>query len=94
MAAFGASALFMSAGGYHHHLGANIWESRGAGQPPPGHATLLRATIVLPTAADVDRLAGEVVRLGEEPESLDAEGGGVLVRDPSGNPVALVAEGA
>src|SRR3954447_2184215 len=91
MAAFGASALFMSAGGYHHHLGANIWESRGAGQPPPGHATLLRATIVLPTAADVDRLAGEVVRLGQEPEPLDD---GVLVRDPSGNAVALVAEGS
>ena len=92
MAAFGASALFMSAGGYHHHLGANIWESRGAGQPPPGHATLLRATIVLPTAADVDRLAGEVVRLGQDPEPLDDDGGDVLVRDPSGNPVALVAE--
>jgi catechol 2,3-dioxygenase len=93
MAAFGASALFMSAGGYHHHLGANIWESRGAGQPPPGHATLLRATIVLPAAADVDRLASEVERLGQEPEPLD-EGAGVLVRDPSGNPVALVAEPA
>src|SRR3954447_25581339 len=56
MAAFGAQAAFMSAGGYHHHLGANTWESRGAGQAPPGHATLLRATIVLPSAADRDRL--------------------------------------
>jgi catechol 2,3-dioxygenase len=93
MAAFGASALFMSAGGYHHHLGANIWESRGAGQPPPGRATLLRATIVLPSAADVDQLAGEVERLGQTPEPLE-DGGGVLVRDPSGNPVALVAEPA
>jgi catechol 2,3-dioxygenase len=91
MAAFGASALFMSAGGYHHHLGANIWESRGAGQPPPGHATLRRVTIVLPRAADVEQLAGEVERLGQEPEALDADGG-VLVRDPAGNPVALVAE--
>jgi catechol 2,3-dioxygenase len=89
MAAFGASALFMSAGGYHHHLGANIWESRGAGRPPPGHATLLRATIVLPSAADVDRLAGEVERLGQQPEPL---ANGALVRDPSGNPVALLAE--
>jgi catechol 2,3-dioxygenase len=94
MAAFGAQAAFMSAGGYHHHLGANTWESRGAGQPPPGHATLLRATIVLPDASDVDRLAGEVARLGEESQRLDDAGGGVLVRDPSGNPVALVAEPA
>ena len=48
MAAFGAQASFMSAGGYHHHLGANTWESRGAGRPPPGHATLEQVTIVLP----------------------------------------------
>jgi catechol 2,3-dioxygenase len=90
MAAFGAQAAFMSAGGYHHHLGANTWESRGAGQAPPGHATLERATVVLPTAEDVARLAREVELLGQEPEDLDGERG-VLVRDPSGNPVALTA---
>src|SRR3954454_22389677 len=92
MAAFGAQAAFMSAGGYHHHVGANTWESRGAGQAPPGHATLERATIVLPTAADVDRLAGEVALLGPEPEPL-GDGTGVLLHDPSGNPVALTAAG-
>ena len=88
MAAFGAQAAFMSAGGYHHHLGANTWESRGAGQAPPGHATLERATVVLPAAEDVARLAHEVELLGQEPEELGGERG-VLVRDPSGNPVAL-----
>ena len=92
MAAFGAQAAFMSAGGYHHHLGANTWESRGAGQAPPGHATLERATLVLPTAGVVDRLAGEVALLGQEPEPL-GDGEGVLVRDPSGNPVALTTAG-
>jgi catechol 2,3-dioxygenase len=90
MAAFGAQAAFMSAGGYHHHLGANTWESRDAGQAPPGHATLERATVVLPSADDVDRLAHEVELLGQEPEDLEGERG-VLVRDPSGNPVALTA---
>jgi catechol 2,3-dioxygenase len=88
MAAFGAQAAFMSAGGYHHHLGANTWQSRGAGQAPPGHATLERATVVLPAADDIDRLAHEVELLGQEPEELEGERG-VLVRDPSGNPVAL-----
>jgi catechol 2,3-dioxygenase len=92
MAAFGAQAAFMSAGGYHHHVGANTWESRGAGQAPPGHATLERATVVLPTAGDVNRLAHEVEVLGQEPRPLD-DGRGVLVRDPSGNPVALTAAG-
>ena len=90
MAAFGAQAAFMSAGGYHHHLGANTWESRGRGQPPPGHATLEQATIVLPAAADVERLAHEAEQVGATPERRD---GGVLVRDPSGNPVLLTAEG-
>jgi catechol 2,3-dioxygenase len=92
MAAFGAQAAFMSAGGYHHHVGANTWESRGAGPAPPGHATVERATLVLPTAGDVDRLAHEVEVLGQEPQPLD-DGRGVLVRDPSGNPVALTAAG-
>jgi catechol 2,3-dioxygenase len=92
MAAFGAQAAFMSAGGYHHHVGANTWESRGAGQAPPGHATLERATVVLPTAGDVDRLAHDAEVLGQEPQPLD-DGRGVLVRDPSGNPVALTAAG-
>jgi catechol 2,3-dioxygenase len=89
MAAFGAQAAFMSAGGYHHHLGANTWESRGAGQAAPGHATLERATIVVPSKGDVDRLAREVEMLGQEPQPLPDGGAGVLVRDPSGNRVAL-----
>jgi catechol 2,3-dioxygenase len=93
MAAFGAQAAFMSAGGYHHHLGANTWESRGAAQAPPGHATLERATVVLPSRADVDRLAHEVELLGQAPEPLPDGDAGVLVRDPSGNPVALTATG-
>ena len=86
MAAFGAQASFMSAGGYHHHLGANTWESRGNGRPPPGHATLEQVTIVLPQAADVARLAHEASAVGAEPERRED---GVLVRDPSGNPVLL-----
>ena len=88
MAAFGAQAAFMSAGGYHHHLGANTWESRGRGQPPPGFATLEQATIVLPEAFDVERLAHEAEEVGAEPERRDD---GVFVRDPSGNPVLLTA---
>ena len=86
MAAFGAQASFMSAGGYHHHLGANTWESRGNRRPPPGHATLEQVTIVLPEAVDVERLAHEAAAVGAEPERRED---GVLVRDASGNPVLL-----
>lgn len=87
MAAFGRQAAFLSAGGYHHHLGANTWESAGEGQPPPGTATLKRWTLRVPSQEAVDLLAGRV----RDPRPL--EGGGFLVRDPSGNPVAVTAGG-
>ena len=48
MAQLGNQAAFLSAGGYHHHLGANTWESAGAPPPPAGTAALRHATIVLP----------------------------------------------
>ena len=86
MASFGEQAAFLSAGGYHHHIGANTWESAGAPQAPPGSATLKQATLVLPDDAARDRIASAVARAGQEPEPLD---GGVLVRDPSGNPIVL-----
>ena len=53
-----------SAGGYHHHVGANTWESRGRPPAPPGSATLRRATVVLPTAADRDAGRGPHRRRG------------------------------
>jgi catechol 2,3-dioxygenase len=87
MAALGRQAAFLSAGGYHHHIGANTWESAGAGQPPPGTATLRQATIVLPDVPARDAVVDRIVRVGGDPESLP--GGDVLVRDPSGNPIAL-----
>ena len=90
MATLGTQASFLGAGGYHHHLGLNSWESRGAGQPPAGTATLELATIVLPDRASRDRLAEQVASAGHEPVATD---GGLLVHDPSGNPLALQADG-
>src|ERR1700683_5377227 len=66
MAALGGQAAFLSAGGYHHHLGANTWESAGVGQPPEGSAALRRATIVLPSAAERDLVVGRVTDAGYE----------------------------
>ena len=56
MAQLGNQAAFLSAGGYHHHVGANTWESAGAPPPPAGTAALRHATIVLPDTAERDRL--------------------------------------
>jgi catechol 2,3-dioxygenase len=89
MASLG-SAAFLSAGGYHHHVGANVWESRGAPPAPEGTARLRHATIVLPTEDDRDELAGRLETAGVTPEPAD---GGLLVRDPSGNGLLLGVEG-
>ena len=83
MAQLGAHAAFLSAGGYHHHLGANTWESAGAGQAPAGYASLRHATVVLPNAdaryALVERADGAVEEFAGAP----------VVQDPSGNRLAL-----
>jgi catechol 2,3-dioxygenase len=82
----GPTAAFLSAGGYHHHIGGNTWESLGAQPAGPGFATLREAAIVLPDAAERDRVAARVADAGQEPEPAER---GVLVRDPSGNPLLL-----
>jgi catechol 2,3-dioxygenase len=73
------SAAFVSAGGYHHHLGFNVWKGRGVGPPPPGTVGLLRWTIELPTAADVQAVRERLERGGVQ---VEPAAGGVLVRDP------------
>ncbi len=77
MAQGGDQAAFLSAGGYHHHLGGNTWETRGASPAPEGTARLLRFTIVVPDEAEVERVAERI--------------GGTDVRDPSGNRLVLAA---
>jgi catechol 2,3-dioxygenase len=86
MAQLGPMAAFLSAGGYHHHLGANTWESAGAAPAPEGSATLRHATIVLPDAAERDRVVNRLAGAGIDAADVD---GDALVRDPSGNALAL-----
>jgi catechol 2,3-dioxygenase len=89
MAALGSQAAFLSAGGYHHHIGANTWESRGASPPPRGAAALRRATILLPDQSARERVLVRLSSAEYEPEELEE---GSLVRDPSGNPILLSTE--
>jgi catechol 2,3-dioxygenase len=53
MQRFGAQAAFISAGGYHHHIGLNTWESRGGSPPARGATGLYHAAILYPTRADL-----------------------------------------
>jgi catechol 2,3-dioxygenase len=81
-------ALFLAAGGYHHHLGVNTWQSQGAPAPPDGALGLDRYELVLPTAGERDSAADRLAAAGAYPERLDE---GVLASDPSGNRVLLSA---
>src|SRR6266550_474541 len=75
---------FVSAGGYHHHLGLNEWAGKGAQPAPPGHAGLRRFTVELPTNRDLDDVVG---RLEHGNVRLSAEAGGLVAVDPSANRV-------
>jgi catechol 2,3-dioxygenase len=79
-------ALFLSAGGYHHHVGLNVWESEGGPTPPPGALGLDRFEVVLPSDAELARVADRLADAGVE-TARDA--GGVTARDPSGNGLLL-----
>ena len=85
-AQLGAAAAFLGAGGYHHHVGANTWESRGAGPAGNGFARLRRATLLLPDDEERDGIAARVADAGQEPETHPD---GILVFDPSGNALLL-----
>lgn len=81
-------ALFVSAGGYHHHLGLNTWQSRGAGPAPEGTAGLRFFTIELPNAAALEAVVARLDAAGI-PYEREAGAGAVIVRDPFANRVTL-----
>lgn len=74
-------ALFVSAGHYHHHLGLNVWQSRGGGPAPGGSIGLVHFELVLPDAAAVEALQARLVAAGEP--IMPAEGG-FAAADPWG----------
>jgi catechol 2,3-dioxygenase len=88
---YGEQAAFISAGGYHHHIGLNTWESLGGSPPPPGHTGLYHVAVRYPDRAT---LADAVRRLVEAGIPLDgASDHGVsealYLDDPDGNGLEL-----
>jgi catechol 2,3-dioxygenase len=79
-------ALFVSAGGYHHHLGLNVWNSRGGARPTDGAIGLRHYEVWLPDAASLEIVLGRIADAGLPVSSVD---GGSLVRDPAGIGVLL-----
>jgi catechol 2,3-dioxygenase len=84
-------ALFMAAGGYHHHIGTNIWSSRGASRPPENAAGLLSFLLEIPEdgrrAELIERLRQAGIPFGSPPVS--DRGDRVLIFDPDGNGVQI-----
>lgn len=78
------SVGFVSAGGYHHHLGLNEWAGRGARPAPPGSAGLRHFTIELPSGRDLDAVVG---RLEQGGVRVSESGDGFSAIDPSANAV-------
>ncbi len=80
-------ALFLGAGGYHHHLGLNTWAGAGAPRPTDSDARLLEWRIVLPSASDVRKAAASLASVGHD---VMADGDDCLALDPWGTRVRLL----
>src|SRR6185295_14556929 len=87
----GKSAAFLSAGGYHHHIGLNTWESRGGTAPPPGTTGLYHVAILYPTRAALADALRRVVRAGIAIDGASDHGvsEAIYLRDPDGNGMEL-----
>jgi catechol 2,3-dioxygenase len=91
MTRLGDQAAFISAGGYHHHIGLNTWESRGGSPPPPGTTGLYHHAILFPSRAS---LARTLKRLVDAPWPLTGASDhgvseAIYLDDPDGNGVEL-----
>ena len=85
------SALFLSAGGYHHHLGFNTWESKDGPQPAPGTTGLYHVAILYPTRAALGDALRRLVRAGWPIDGANDHGTheAIYLRDGEGNGLEL-----
>jgi catechol 2,3-dioxygenase len=93
-ARMGNQAAFISAGGYHHHIGLNTWESAGGSPPPPGHTGLYHVAVRFPDrktlAQAVQRVLDAGIRLDGASDHGVSEA--IYLHDPDGNGVELYAD--
>lgn len=88
---YGNQAVFLSAGGYHHHIGLNTWESAGGSPPPPGTTGLYHVAILYPTRALLADALRRLIAAGIELDGAADHGvsEALYLRDPDGNGVEL-----
>ncbi len=87
----GRQAAFLSAGGYHHHIGLNTWESAGGSAPPAGSTGLYHVAILYPSRAELADALSRLIKAGIELEGAADHGvsEALYLRDPDGNGVEL-----
>src|SRR5262249_49194017 len=88
---YGSQAAFLSAGGYHHHIGLNTWESRGGSPPPPGTTRLYHVAILYPSRAALADALRRLIAAGAPLEGASDHGvsEALYLNDPDGNGVEL-----
>ena len=88
---YGAQAAFVSAGGYHRHIGLNTWESLGGSPPPPRATGLYHLAVLYPDRAALAEATRRVLRAGVELDGASDHGvsEAIYLRDPDGNGVEL-----
>jgi catechol 2,3-dioxygenase len=91
MQRYGPKAAFLSAGGYHHHIGLNVWESAGGTPPPPGHTGLYHTAFLYPDRAALGRAVRRVIAAGVPLTGMADHGvsEAVYLDDPDGNGIEL-----
>lgn len=91
MQRFGSQAAFISAGGYHHHIGLNTWESRGGTRPPPGTTGLYHVAVLYPTRAALADALRRLMAAGVQLTGAADHGvsEALYLDDPDGNGVEL-----
>ena len=87
----GGRAAFLSAGGYHHHIGLNTWESAGGTPPPPGHTGLFHTAFLYPDRAALAQAVRRVLDAGITIDGAADHGvsEAIYLRDPDENGVEL-----
>jgi catechol 2,3-dioxygenase len=91
MQRYGTQAAFISAGGYHHHIGLNTWESQGGSPPPPGTTGLFHLAILYPTRAALADALNRLVKAGIALDGASDHGvsEALYLSDPDMNGVEL-----
>jgi catechol 2,3-dioxygenase len=91
MERFGNSAAFLSAGGYHHHLGLNTWKSRGGRQPAQGTTGLYHFAILYPNRTELARALQRLVDngIGIDGASDHGVSEAIYLHDPDGNGIEI-----